>query len=102
MDRTVSFKSGVPSSSDLLLIASGLGSSWKMLGRILCLPEPVLEQMEEDERHLHEKSYAVLKKWIQTAGPAASYKCLAQALQHPIVRRSELATKYCHERIDTG
>ena len=67
MDRTVSFKSGVPSSSDLLLIASGLGSSWKMLGRILCLPEPVLEQIEEDERHLPEKCYGVYKitvRWV--------------------------------------
>ena len=45
---------------------------------------------------------AVLKEWIQTVGPAASYECLAQALQHPIVRRSELATKYCHECIETG
>ena len=61
MDRTLSFKSGVPSSSDLLLVASGLGSSWKMLGRILCLPESVLEQIEEEERHLAEKCYGVYK-----------------------------------------
>ena len=45
---------------------------------------------------------AVLKKWIQTVGPAASYGCLAQALQHPIIGRSELATKCCHECIETG
>ena len=45
---------------------------------------------------------AVLKKWIQTVGPAASYGCLAKALQHPIVRRSELATKYCHSFRETG
>lgn len=67
MDRTLSFKSGVPSSSDLLLVASGLGSSWKMLGRTLCLPDPVLEQIEEDERHLPEKCYGVYKitvRWV--------------------------------------
>ena len=61
MDRAPSFKSGVPSSRDLLLVASELGSSWKMLGRILCLSEPVLEQIEEDERNLTEKCYGVYK-----------------------------------------
>ena len=68
MDRTLSFKSGVPSSSDLLLVASELGSSWKMLGRILCLSEPVLEQIEEDERHLTEKCYGVYKINISKIG----------------------------------
>ena len=68
MDRTLSFKSGVPSSSDLLLVASELGSSWKMLGRILFLPEPVLEQIEEDERHLTEKCYGEYKINISKIG----------------------------------
>lgn len=45
---------------------------------------------------------AVLNKWIQTVGPAASYECLAQALQHPILGKSELATKYCHSFSGTG
>ena len=45
---------------------------------------------------------AVLLKWKQTVGPAASYECLAQALQHPILGKSELATKYCHSFRDTG
>ena len=45
---------------------------------------------------------AVLNKWIQTVGPAASYECLAQALQHPIVGKSELATKYCHSFREKG
>ena len=68
MDRTLSFKSGVPSSSDLLLVASELGSSWKMLGRILYLSEPVLEQIEEDERYLTEKCYGVYKINISKIG----------------------------------
>ena len=68
MDRAMSFKSGVPSSSDLLLVASELGSSWKMLGRILFLPEPVLEQIEEDERHLTEKCYGEYKINISKIG----------------------------------
>lgn len=61
VDRAMSFKSGVPSSSDILLVASELGKSWKMLGRILCLPNPVLEQIEEDEHHLPERCYGVYR-----------------------------------------
>ena len=45
---------------------------------------------------------AVLLKWKQKDGPAASYECLAQALQHPILGKSELATKYCHLSRETG
>lgn len=68
MGRAPSFKSGVPSSSDLLLVASELGKSWKMLGRVLCLSEPVLDQIEEDERHLTEKCYGVYKINISKIG----------------------------------
>ena len=55
-----SLKCGEPSTDDLLLIAYDLGSSWKMFGRALNLEEPQLEQIEEDERKLIEKSYGVL------------------------------------------
>ena len=68
MDRAMSFKSGVPLSSDLLLVASELGKSWKMLGRILYLSEPVLDQIEEDERQLTEKCYGVYKINISKIG----------------------------------
>ena len=55
-----SLKCGEPSTDDLLLIAYDLGSSWKMFGRALNLDKPQLEQIEEDERKLIEKSYGVL------------------------------------------
>ena len=51
-------KSGKPSSDDLLLVAFELGTSWKMLGRALGLPEPVLEQIEEDEHNLFDKCFS--------------------------------------------
>ena len=44
----------------------------------------------------------MLLKWKQKDGPAASYEYLAQALQHPILGKSELATKYCHSFRETG
>ena len=54
-------KTGTPSSDDLLLVAHELGTSWKMLGRTLGLPEAVLEQIEEDKPKLFEKCYSKYK-----------------------------------------
>ncbi len=90
-----SSKTGKPSTDDLLLLAFELGTSWKMLGRTLALPEPVLEQIEVDNRYLSEKCYGVLRRWTEVFGSAATYESLARALQHPIVGRGELAVKYC-------
>ena len=88
-------KTGTPSTDDLLLLAFELGSSWKMLGRALGLPEPVMEQTEVDSPKLFERCYGVLRRWTEVFGSAATYKSLGKALLHPIVGRGELAVKYC-------
>ena len=66
-----------------------------MLGRSLEIPEPVLESIEADNPHLSERCYSVLKRWTEGFGLAATYECLARALQHPMVGRGKLAVKYC-------
>ena len=86
---------GTPSTDDLLLLAFELGSSWKMLGRTLSLPEAVLEQIEEDNPKLDEKCFRMFRKWTEMFGSSATYESLALALQHPAVGRVELAEKYC-------
>lgn len=91
-----SSKLGTPSTDDLLLLAFELGTSWKMLGRSLSLPEAVLEQIEVDNPNLYEKCYGVLTRWTEVFGSAATYVSLAQALQHPAVGRGALAVKYCN------
>ena len=81
---------------DLLLVAYELGASWKMLGKTLAIPEPELEHIEADNPlDLFERCYSVLKRWTEVFGSAATYECLARALQHPIVGRGKLAVKYC-------
>ncbi|XP_068718194.1 uncharacterized protein [Montipora capricornis] len=95
LDPNFSFKTGTPSSDDVLLIANELGSSWKMVGRALNVPDGVLEQIEEDEPKLFEKCYSVLRTWKETFASDATYQCLARALQHPLVKRPNLAVKYC-------
>lgn len=62
MDQPLSLKTGTPSKDDLLLVAHELGTSWKMLGRALGLPDAVLEQIEEDEHKLFEKCYSEYKR----------------------------------------
>ena len=49
LDITVSFKPGALSEDDALLIALELGSSWKMLGRALKVPDVVMDYIEADE-----------------------------------------------------
>ncbi|XP_068718549.1 uncharacterized protein [Montipora capricornis] len=95
LDPNFSFKTGIPLSDDVLLIANELGSSWKMVGRALNVPDGVLEQIEEDEPKLFEKCYSVLRTWKETFSSDATYQCLARALQHPLVKRPNLAVKYC-------
>ena len=88
-------KTGTPSTGDLLLVAHELGASWKMLGRTLKIPEPVLEHIEADNPHLSERCYSVLKRWTEVSGSSATHECLARALRHPIVGKGNLAVKYC-------
>ena len=90
-----SSKTGTPSNDDLLLLASELGASWKMLGRTLKIPDSVLENIEADNPRQSERCYIVLKRWTEGFGSAATYEFLARALQHPVVGRGKLAVKYC-------
>jgi len=93
--QPLSLKSGTPSSDVLLNVASELGALWKMFGRALRISDPMLEQIEEDERKLNSRCYGVLKTWKEAFGSSATYEGLARALQHPVVGRSDLAVKYC-------
>jgi len=94
-EQPSSSKTGTPSTDDLLLVAFELGASWKMLGRTLEIPDPVLQQIEADNPLLSERCYNVLKRWTEVFGSTATYECLARALRHPIVGRGNLAVKYC-------
>ena len=53
----MSFKPGSLSQDDVLCIAHELGSSWKMVGRVLMVPEDVLDLIQEDETKVSEQCY---------------------------------------------
>ena len=42
---------------DVLLIAHELGSSWKMVGRVLNVPDAVIDQIEANKSEDSEKCY---------------------------------------------
>jgi len=90
-----SFKTGIPSTDNLLLVASELGDSWKMLGRVLEIPEHMLENIEADNPKQSERCFCVLKRWKEVLGKEATYECLARALQHPMVGKKNLTVKFC-------
>ena len=54
----MSFKPGALSQDDILGIAHELSSSWKMVGRVLNVPEAVINQIEADESKVSEKCYS--------------------------------------------
>ncbi|XP_068689636.1 uncharacterized protein [Montipora foliosa] len=66
-DPSFSCKSGTPSRDDVLLIAHELGNSWKMLGRVLDVPDPVLEQIKEDSDQVSERCYSEYRRLAEDA-----------------------------------
>ncbi|XP_067017530.1 uncharacterized protein [Acropora muricata] len=90
-----SFDSRTLSKDDVLLIAHELGPSWEMLGRVLNVPDDVIDQIEANKSKDSEKCYSILRRWQEMYRSDATYHALACALQHPAVDRDDLAVKYC-------
>ncbi|XP_015747880.1 PREDICTED: uncharacterized protein LOC107327650 isoform X2 [Acropora digitifera] len=95
VDESFSFKTGIPSRDDILLIAHELGSSWKVVGRLLNASDAVIDQIEADESKIFDRCYSVLTRWKEMCGSDATYQQLARALQDPLVEKSHLADKFC-------
>ena len=62
LDPSFPCKPGTPSRKDFLDIANELSNKWKMLGRVLQVPEHVLEEIEEGNRDLSERRYREYKR----------------------------------------
>ena len=53
----MSFKPGSLSQDDVLRIAHELGSSWKMVGRMLNVPDAVIDLIQAEEPEVTEQCY---------------------------------------------
>ncbi|XP_074621215.1 uncharacterized protein LOC141879799 isoform X2 [Acropora palmata] len=100
LDESVSFKPGALSQDDVLGIAHELGSSWKMVGRVLNVPDAVIDQIEANKSEVSEKCYSILRRWQEMYPSDATYHRLARALQDPTVERVDVAVKYCGPQFD--
>ena len=58
IDRRVSFNPGTLSQDHVLLIAHELSYSWKMVGRVLNVPDDVIDQIEADKSKESDKCYS--------------------------------------------
>lgn len=85
-----------PSNDDLQRLAGEIGDCWKKLGRQLQLNEPQLTGIDREEVEIYEKCYRMLIKWTQTYSSDADFKTLARALEHNLVLRKDLASKFCY------
>ena len=88
------FREGRPDRKDVLSLAREM-KNWKQLGRALKLEDPQLDEIDEDFRGLFDKSYAMLRGWMETKGSAATYAELAKGLE--IVGRRDLIRNFCCE-----
>ena len=86
------FREGRPDPEEILSLAHEM-KNWKQLGRALKLKDPQLDEIDDDVRGLCEKSYAMLRKWMETRGSAATYAEMARGLE--IVGRRDLIRNFC-------
>ncbi|XP_067041884.1 uncharacterized protein [Acropora muricata] len=94
-DGSVSFKPGALSQAVVPGIAYDLRSSWKMFGRVLKVPEAVIDQIEANKSSDFEKCYDILRRWQEMYPSDATYHRLARALQHPTIDRVDVAFMFC-------
>ena len=86
------FKKGRPNPSEILSLAQEM-KNWKQLGRALKMTDHQLDEIDEDIKGLLEKSLAMLRRWMEANGSAATYQELARGLE--IVERRDLIRNFC-------
>ena len=57
LDESVSLKPGTLSEDDVFLIAHELSTLWKMFGRVLKVPDSVINKIDVDKPDVTEKCY---------------------------------------------
>ena len=89
-------KEGTPTDDELEELGHEIANNWIKLGRRLRVSDPNIEEINKAHDQLSEKGYHMLKHWKQEKGSAATYQALCEALQHKLVRRKDLAEKFCY------
>ena len=90
------FKEGMPNQQEINSLARRV-KTWKRIGRALQLDDATLNEIDENITGLLEKSHAMLRRWMEVNGSAATYQKLAKGLE--IAKRRDLIRTFCCERI---
>ena len=89
-------KEGLPENDDLERLADTIINQWKKLGRrLLESDEALLDAVDMDNDKCSEKAYQMLLKWKAAKGSDATFRVLHDALCHDLVKRQDLAEKFC-------
>lgn len=89
------FKEGILNQQEIHSLARKL-KTWKRIGRALQLDDATLNEIDENINGLVEKSHAMLRRWMEANGSAATYQKLAKGLE--IAKRRDLIRTFCCER----
>ena len=73
-----------------------IAEKWRKLGRGLDVHDAQLEEINKGHDPPCEKGYHMLKDWRQKKGSAATYQALCEGLEHKLVRRQDLAERFCY------
>ena len=95
---SVLLKEGAPKNEELERLATSIDDKWIQLGRRLKLEEPFLQALCKNFDLHHERVFRILLYWKEQRGSAATYKSLSDALKHKLVKRKDLAEKYCFKQ----
>jgi len=89
-------KRGQPTNDELEKLGTDIAGGWKILGRRLAFTCATIEEIDHNYPNLPEKGFQMLLRWTQRKGSAATYQALCDALQHELVKRQDLAEKFCY------
>jgi len=89
-------KRGQPTNDELEKLGTDIAGGWKILGRRLDFACATIEEIDHNYPNLPEKGFQMLLRWTQREGSAATYQALCDALQHELVKRQDLAEKFCY------
>ena len=93
---SVAVKEGIPVNDDLERLANEIINQWKKLGRRLMEnADAMLDAIDKRNDEVNEKAYKMLLEWKQAKGSCATFRVLHDALCDDLVKRRDLAEKYC-------
>ena len=92
------FKTDQPGNKELLSLAHEIVSIWSSLGSILGLTKANLDLIDGQQSLVLDKSYAMLRKWMESNGSEATYQKLAEGLDNKVIKRRDLVERYCHDK----